>query len=591
MKAEYTLFCGYAAELAVDNKYLTAEDYKRTERSIQSKGIGFVRDLDELCNDLRLALSTGYFELSEHTSKVFTRAQRSVLPRFLLGSLSRIFEPSGILREDFCQDTVATLISFLSSLKRITPSGDTSDLQQKVWSSLRSSFQDSHHAVSNFFEAIKSDSEFAYIIEQARLRFREYMDCDIEADLYFGPGANLDRMPSEGKMNWLLDVPESTFGSDDELRSLYRKLRDQANYAPFRDFYSTYKRGGKRHAYGIRSKGIRTLRRFDNTMKCSAQPKSYKAFRGVGVMSATRMAMQLSLQKTFYRRKLTEHLPLNDAAEMERNLRTNFEYVGTIDLSSASDRLYWPILRHMGHDVPFFEACYRLRTRSLVLPDGEVHCASPVMGEAITFVLMSSFFAAVALAVCDYYGWGHEMVRVYGDDIMTPHYEETIRVLELCGAKVSVTKSYPPISRFKESCEAHYVSSFETSLRYCRPAYIPSGDINDRGRIHHGYAHILLTIAHDAYRVCTKFAKSICDFVEQHTGLELPLVFAGSYHLGRVSQTTEDYRTLYVSHKCTPSAVSFSTQGRIRQHLYSTRPVSFDPKVHAKQERIDRIKL
>jgi len=584
MKAEYHLFSGYAKQLT-DTNFLSEGDYERCIRSIQSKGIGFVRDLDELCGDLRLGLSRGFFELSEHTHKVFTLASKTVLPEFLLGSLSRIFERTGVIRDDYCQETASTLISFLSCLKRITPEGDLSDLSTKVWSTLRNNFSNGSATTQAFYDALRSDEDFSYIMAHAKLRFREYMDCPIEAELYFGPGKNLDRFEAPGKMNWRIDESLDPFPNDPILTALFKSVRQQANYAPFQSYVSPYRRGGKRRAYGIRNKDKRTLKRYDQVMKCSAQPKSYKALRGVGVMSAIRMALQLSLQKSFYRHKLTPNIPLNDAAEMERNLVNNFEQVGTIDLSTASDRLYWSILRHFGHDVPFFEAAYRLRTVLLVLPDGPLHCASPVMGEAITFPIMSAFFAAVSLAVCDYYGWGHDMVKVYGDDIQTPHYYETIRILELCGCKVSIEKSYPPESRFKESCEAHYCGSFSSDLRYCRPAYIPSGDLNPRDRIEHGYAHILLTIAHDAYRVCSNLSTAICDFVESHTGLELPRVFGGTYHLGRPSSITEDYRALYVKHEVSPAGVPFSMQGRIRQYLHSCRPVAFDPKVLRKQER------
>jgi hypothetical protein len=583
MKAEFATFCGYAEELHRDN-FLSQEDLTRVKKSIEAKGIGFVRDLDELCGDIRLALSRGYFELSEHTHKVFTLASKSVLPRFLLGSLSRLFEPSGVIRDDYCRETASTMISFLSCLKRIDPDTNVRELEEKVWSNLRASFLEGSSSVARFFDAIQSDTEFSYIMAQAKLRFREYMDCPIMPELAFGPGANLDKFSAIEKMNWLIGVDESHFDNDPVLLKLFRELKTQANHAPFQEYFSPYRRGGKRRAYGSRDKESRTLRRYDFTMKCSAQPKSYKAYRGVGVMSATRMAMQLALQRSFYRYKLDDHLPLNDASEMERNLVQNFEQVGTIDLSSASDRLFWPILRHMGHDMPFFEACYRLRTRELILPDGVIHCASPVMGEAITFPLMSAFFAAVSLAVCDYYGWGHNMVKIYGDDIQSPHYFETIAVLELCGAKVSGTKSYPPQSRFKESCEAHYVADFASNLRYARPAYIPSGSINNRGKIPHGYAHILLTIAHDAWKVCTRLSKSLCDFVESHTRLVLPNVYAGTGHLGRPSRTTEDYRTLVVKHESKLRG-QFTVQGWIRQNLYSAKTSSFDPKVQAKQQR------
>jgi len=119
-------------------------------------------------------------------------------------------------------------------------------------------------------------------MDRARHRFRERLDrIPFEANLVYGPGKNIDKHPSELSMDWTLSVDESKFlpsrfrGSS--IKRLYRKVRKLANHVPILSLYDS-RRASHRTS--------QVLDDFSYTMKCTAVPKSYKAYRGVGVMSA-----------------------------------------------------------------------------------------------------------------------------------------------------------------------------------------------------------------------------------------------------------------------------------------------------------------
>lgn len=573
MKAEFTAFNQYAYELYQD-KFLSKEDVQRVYHSLESKSHGFIRDMDELANDIRTALSDGVFRLTEHTRRVFRRSRGSVLPRFLWGALSKVFTSSGEVRDDMSAYHAATCIQFLSALKRVDPPANLrADLETKVWSSLEENFADEQRVLEAVSNSLAKDLHFRGIFFSAREHFRRIMlRAKMSPRAAFGPGKNLDRYEAITAMDWYVADPPHLWNFWNPFPEFMREFVDECrryiNYSP----RGTQAAGGR---YPV------TLG--DPVMKCSAQPKSYKAFRGVGVTSAYRMALQIALQRSFYESALDQSLPLRDQAEMQENLRQNFWSIGTVDLSSASDRCYWSLLYSFGKGTPFFDACYALRTQWLDLPTGRVRCASPVMGEAITFPLMSAFFASISLAVCDHVGWGHEFVRVYGDDIQHPHYDLMVSVLEKFGAKPSITKSYPPHSLFKESCEAHYVAGKEDMLRNARPCFLPSLSFNYRGRIGHADAFKFLTLAKESFFRDGAMSRACVKFVEEYLpSLKIPCVPVNSPYLGR--PTLSRFGGQYLQVEMREESAHYMSSRGIRRLALRAPDIHVDAKLHHKYQ-------
>lgn len=525
MKVESLTFNQLALELYRDN-LITEKDHARLTRSLEAKGTGFIADLDELAQCVRTGLATGVFRLTERLNCVFERPSKSKrLPVFLGVMLNKVFSPWGELLDDYCTYTAATVIQLCSALKRTDPEPDQVPiLESEVWSKLRSNFGDEERVMQDIVTRCSTDPTFRHLFFRARDHFRRLVDLPLEANFAYGPGKNRDRYAAMTGMDWYCadafewhDVPPEPF------KSWVTEVAKQFNHQPFENTPI----------------GRYPISIGQAIMNCSAQPKSYKAYRGVGVTSAFRMALQLSLQRTFYARGLNENLPLRDQEEMRRNLSENWDRIGTIDLSSASDRCYWSILHYFGHGIPWFDACYRYRTRTLILPDGSIRCASPVMGEAITFPLMSAYFLSLAYAVSDLTGSDKSLIRVYGDDIQCTDYELLMEFLRNMGSLPSASKSYPPESYFKESCEAHYVISDKRQLRNARPAYIPSGKlVPRRKRISHADVFKLLILAKDAYLRFGHLAKAACRVIEQYSSFTtLPSVPFSSPFLGRPTMT------------------------------------------------------
>lgn len=567
MKVENTTFNQYALELYRDN-VITGDDLLRAQRSLASKGTGFIADMDELAQCLRSGLSTGTFALTQRLNCVFARPSRgSRLPEFLGVPLAKIFSIDGALLQDHSPHVAATLLQFLSCLKRTDPPRhQVKELESKVWSTLEQNFNDEVRVLSNISTRLQSDPEFETLWKLVRHHFRRLVDLPLEVHFAYGPGKNLDRYDSISGMDWYVvepypwhDVPPP------KIRSWVDSVAKSFNHSPFEGA----------------PVGRHPLKLGDAIMKCSAQPKTYKAFRGVGVTSAFRMALQLSLQRTFYAKGLTTNMPLNNQEEMRRNLSDNWEKIGTIDLSSASDRCYWSILHALGSGVEFFDVCYRYRTKVLSLPTGNIRCASPVMGEAITFPLMSAYFTSICLAVADYYGSSRENIRVYGDDLQVEDYDQTIALLEALGSKPSHEKSYPPFSYFKESCEAHYVSTDSGHLRNSRPAFIPSGKFNRRGRLDAADAFKLLILSKDAYMRSPELSRACCTVIEEATNLRLPDVPFNGPFLGRPTFRRASFGH-YQPVLADDSPAYISSRGYYRAALRSVENGP-DAKLHQKQ--------
>lgn len=577
MKAEFLSFSQYAFELRqtiqdvfTPTSFLTESDVLRCERSIAGKAHGFIADCDSLCGDIRLALSTGNFQMSDHTKCVFRRMPGSVLPKFLWGALRQVFECDGSIRDDMCPSMASAVIRFLSPLKRIDPpSSAVKELSEKVWSTLKDCFGQRTTVCTNIVSLAEHDVSFRSALFKIKSHFRKLVDVPIVPSFAYGPGANRERYSPISNMDWYVPVEQNPTGVPSKLID---SLKNWSSYDPRPAPYKGWK---------VCVPCGLPIDTMDTSMTCNSVPKSYKAYRGVGTMSAGRMALQLMLQRSFYRFGLTPNLPLNDQEAMKENIRDNWDLISTIDLSSASDRLYWDVLYFLGNGVPFFDACFALRTRTLKLPTEEIECSSPVMGEAITFPLMSCFFAAVALAVCDEYGWGHELVRVYGDDVQTSHYERTCQLLTQLGAKVSVEKSYPAHSLFKESCEGHYVQGPSGSLRNARPCYFPVWSINVHKQLMYAVdAFKWLTFAKDSFLRDGPAASAACALVEKWRRIKLFPIPFNSPFLGR--PTLHRSTTAHMQLKMTDDSNTLLSQRAVLRSLLRSPEHAPNAKVHSK---------
>lgn len=581
MKTELLVFQD-AVHMAHKDGLLSQHDYVRMVNSIQGKGIGFVQDLDELAQCVREGLSIGTFRLTERLNKVFRRpSKHTALPVFLQGLLARIFHSNGELRSHYDAHIAASVITLLSALKRIDPPrAHYSALESKVWTTLESNFKDSSDV---------KDRVINHDLSAIRTHFQALLPSDIgPPELVFGPGANIDKLPSATSSDWILS--DTDLNVPEGLREYFKKLVQYSRYTPrIGRRRRTLRVQGEDHRFWYVDKlsHDRPKCEYPDTaiMRCSAQPKSYKALRGVGVMHIARMSLQLSLQRHFYRCNDSVNMPLTNQGEMARNLVSSPQPVGTLDASSASDRKFWWLLDLLGIGNAWYEACRSVRTRVLQLPGRFIVCEAPIMGEPITFPLMSAYYCAVALYVCDLKGYGHESVRVYGDDVQTPHYHETMELLTFLGDNMSPTKSYPPESNFKESCESHFIRDPHTGQYVdARPAYIPSGRLFGsvrRGRISRSDTYKLIILARDAFYRSGYVSHGAISIVERYS-MRLPDSPITSNLLGKPTYTRSSTTELRV-HLKEDDMSSLTVSGSAR-HALRDPARSYDRKLSSKME-------
>jgi len=140
--------------------------------------------------------------------------------------------------------------------------------------------------------------------------------------------------------------------------------------------------------------------------------------------------------------------------------------LATLDLSSASDCVTPKAVEALFQVNPHLLACLAAcRTRSVVLPSGEVHMLRKfaTMGSAVTFPVESLLFLCVALTSVittrslkissRNIGTLAGQVAVFGDDIVVPvdSWELCARALRCLHFKLNANKSFVT-GRFRESC-------------------------------------------------------------------------------------------------------------------------------------------
>jgi hypothetical protein len=140
--------------------------------------------------------------------------------------------------------------------------------------------------------------------------------------------------------------------------------------------------------------------------------------------------------------------------------------LSTIDLSDASDRVPYSVVRQMLRCVPdLWDAIDACRSRSAQLPNGRIIDLKKFasMGSALCFPIESMyFFTIIVHAIL----WKHNLpptlanivnasrgLHVFGDDIIIPRHETDIvmQALMQFNCKVNTTKSYWN-GQFRESC-------------------------------------------------------------------------------------------------------------------------------------------
>lgn len=250
--------------------------------------------------------------------------------------------------------------------------------------------------------------------------------------------------------------------------------------------------------------------------KISEVPKSAKAKRTIGMEHPLRMSQQKQvamIADSIFGHDVTT--PIHDQTVNQRvaMIAPAIHYT-TVDSSDASDRQLWSVTKKVFPDW-YVELLERTRTEYAVLPGGEIVeiASAGLMGCGWTFHTETAYHKSVGEAASSLAARDHvkrpdivvlpediptvpgmtigndelaealtnRRIICYGDDVLCPDevYPYFVRILELLGGSVNLTKSFTASDPFRESCGCDvYVGynskrSFGCSYEVVTPVYWP----------------------------------------------------------------------------------------------------------------------
>jgi len=210
-------------------------------------------------------------------------------------------------------------------------------------------------------------------------------------------------------------------------------------------------------------------------------PKTQSTPRIIAIEPSVMQYAQQGLKREFYeligRGPLKNVLGFQDQTRNRELARTaSFRGdLGTLDLSEASDRVHWFLVREMLHDFPhLWDFIWATRSHKADVPFYGVIPLQKFasMGSALTFPIEAMVFTILSVLGLEQaknrrFSLGElpGVVSVYGDDIIVPvdAIDCVTDWLEHFGAKVNLRKSFWN-GKFRESCGAEFYDGTDVSV-------------------------------------------------------------------------------------------------------------------------------
>ncbi len=453
MKSLQTLHLSVLVNLGQHCSIDIARDLKTTTQRCEDEGDGYLTIvLPLLGKALERGLEQGLWPAQDVNSKwIHVRG----LPAYLRGFLSRIFdEKTGALLETPDVECIWAVRQFCYLTHKVerecTPERERSAFDQ---------FVSTDRALLGLPGRIDQDRLDTYRRVSRRLFGRVFQECDRKIANWelvpkHGPGAVAERSSQKERRSYSY--------WHDRLESVFPFWRYTANSV----FQSS-----------DRSVPISD----EQPVRVVSVPKTQSTPRIIAIEPSVMQYAQQGLKREFY--ELIGRGPLKDVLGFQDQTR-NRELAhlasftgefGTLDLSEASDRVHWFLVREMLHDFPhLWDFIWASRSHMADVP---FHGVIPLqkfasMGSALTFPIEAMVFTI--LSVCGIEQAQHRrlqagdlpgLVSVYGDDIIVPvgAIDHVIDWLEHFGAKVNQRKSFWN-GKFRESCGAEYYDGTDVSV-------------------------------------------------------------------------------------------------------------------------------
>lgn len=131
----------------------------------------------------------------------------------------------------------------------------------------------------------------------------------------------------------------------------------------------------------------------------------------------------------------------------------------TLDLSEASDRVPWAVVKLLFKGTPLYRYLLACRSEYVEVAPGEIIRMKKFapMGSRMCFPIECAYFAIICM-YAKRITKSRRPFTVYGDDIVVPvdYVSEVIDLLTRLGSKVNQEKSFGPYSAYTESCGKEY---------------------------------------------------------------------------------------------------------------------------------------
>lgn len=471
-------------------------DVHRLTSLVEQRGLGvFVLDLPTIDEALLQGLENGQLVLGFPNSRSVSKKIR--VPRFLSGLWLRVFDKSGVLRND-ADPTAIFFLRQISCLGKKLEVGCSPERLRKAI--------DEYHKI----EAQTREPTLSWLEDQLdiagsakTLRFDEdigpsspplFDDSEVYTIAQRGRLSVLVR-----RLHHICDEVSQSIGMIDPYAASAAYEREnrgigvkhgpgavsdmktgEYKYKPFSHWPDKLQHRFPYDAFGVVNPDV--ILRDDHVYplnhelpsKLCVVPKTAKGPRLIASEPrAHQWCQQLLMRElvTWSERKFRGDFITIRNQEPSRKMvhRASLDgKLATLDLSSASDRLsLWVIERVFRRNPDFLELIHSVRTRWVV--DRISDPKSPrflklrkfaTQGSALTFPIQSIVFLCCALSVLpeersleDYRRkWGSQ-VRVFGDDIIIPKagYADLCLLLHYLGLKVNENKSFSS-GFFRESC-------------------------------------------------------------------------------------------------------------------------------------------
>lgn len=435
-------------------------DIDTISRRVGHEGIQFLTvTLSNFSKELSRALEKNQIDPSDF--RAFRKS--GSIPAFMQGMIGLVFNPKdGRIRNNVNIDALEGIRQVANTFKKLEVPYTTQKVAQAT-----SDYLDCEHLCSSFRLGTDETQAFRSV---SRACWSSILSAICVRDTIpkHGPGATADHISGNQKYadsNWHHRLepyfPFYRFKVPNET------LIDNWREGPIHDISEEQEQPVKVVFVPKDSKGPRTIAMEPSCMQYAQQSISQEL---VQVLERARLT---SGHVNFTDQTVNQHLA--KVSSIDRSY-------ATIDLSSASDRIPWSVVKVMLDCYPeLLEAVDACRSKKALLPNGDIITLSKFasMGSALCFPIEAMYFFTICTMTLLR---KHNLppthancvtvsrdVYVYGDDIVVKRedVDDVIRALQLFNCKVNTDKSFWN-GNFRESCGIDAYCGYSVTPIYLR---------------------------------------------------------------------------------------------------------------------------